>query len=164
MSVAAWIGDNLWEGAYFAPAVLGPAHVLFASNCEWPLLANVIDGVPRQDPWPLALGSRSLTNSFFMRLRPLVSRCPAWWVYITDPDNALSVIHWERQIHPEYFNASVLEAFEVERAAEGGDSRLVLFFADREGLLVFELGSEQLRIVFHGTADRLQAIDDLLHA
>jgi hypothetical protein len=162
MSVIAWLNENLWEGEYFAPRILGPERVLFTSRCDWPLLANVIDGVPRQDPWSLVLGSTSLTESFFIRLRPLVSRFPAWWVYITNPDNSLSVIHWEREIQARYFNPSVLEAFEVERAVEGGVSRLVLSFADRQGVIVFELDSE-LRIVFHGSPVRLQAIRDHLH-
>ena len=161
-SVASWIREQLWSDGYFAPERLAPVRVLFSTGVRSPLLVNVIDGGPREHSWPQVTGSTSPTESLFVRLRPLVAQHPAAWVYITDPDNALSLVHWEREARAELFTPHVLEVFEREPAREGGLARLVLGFADRQGLLVFELGEEDLRILLYATPARRREVVALL--
>ena len=156
MNVQAWIEQSLWKDCYFVPSLAGEGVEIFRSGVSFPLLASLIDGCHGTPHWPQG-ASRSLTAALFDAIRPLVRRDGASWFYITDPDNALSVFHWEKVIDPDFLNEFQLQEFELRPAEEGGTSCLGIAFHHGEGLLVFEL-SNCFTICYYGTPRRIEEL------
>ncbi|MBL9157445.1 MAG: hypothetical protein JNJ70_08235 [Verrucomicrobiales bacterium] len=123
-------------------------------------MTSLIDGCHGTPEWDRE-PSETFTDALFRALRGLVGRYGASWIYITDPDNALSVFQWEKEIDPNYFNSYRLIEFEKNPAEEGGASFLCIAFHDKEGIVVIESESS-LKITLHGTATRMDAMLDAL--
>lgn len=158
-----FIDKNLWEGGYFCPDKLGKERELFSSSYNTPLVSNIIDGVIPRAAWKLIDGA-SPTSSFFIHTKALVTRYVGTWIYINDPDNALSVIEWTKKIEPAYYNQYVMEEFERNPAVEGGISQLVLMFGDRKGIVVFLFGDEEaFKISYFGEDERFMELEKALN-
>ena len=163
MELTKYIENELFEDDYFCPEKPGSTKEIFSSGMRYPLLMNIIDGVTPRYTWPLITGSTSATESFFIKLKPIVKAHKSYWIYITDPDNVFSNIEWTREINPEYFNTYVLTEFETNPAVEGGVSYLILFFEDKRGMIVFEYDYGSLSIKYYGHDDRFKEINERLH-
>ncbi len=78
----------------------------------------------------------------------------AWWFYVTDPDNALSVLEWVRECHYDCALDASLSHFETNPAAEGGVCRLGLLGSSGRWLLFHECEPDELfTLSFHGPGD-----------
>lgn len=150
-----WIKNDLWGENYFEPERLGPKTVLYTVTFDGPLVGLLIDGHVAHSPW--------LTDEFFDRLRPLAERHPCSWLYITDPDDALSIVQWEQPYDPDWFTRRRLWVFETSPADEGGRCHLVLAFHDRRGIVVFVFHPcQSFEISFYGHPERLAEIRQCL--
>lgn len=153
MNIHTWIEQTLWGENYFEPGRAGDCVEVFQCGVSFPLVASLIDGCHGTPQWARG-ASPSNTKALFDAIRPLVQRDGASWFYVTDPDNALSVLHWTRVINAAFFNEYVLQEFELNPAEEGGDSHLGIAFHHGEGLLVFDL-SRNLTIRYYGSPARI---------
>jgi hypothetical protein len=148
-----WIETELWDECYFRPERLGPKSVLYATNFSGPLVGLLIDGHSTNAPWRM--------DDLFTRLRPLAERCPCSWLYITDPDDALSVFQWEQPYNADWFTRRRLWVFETSPADEGGMCNLILAFHDRRGIIVFAFHpGHSFEISFYGHPERLAEIHE----
>lgn len=146
-----WIETELWSGGYFEPERLGPRALLYATTFSGPLVGLLINGHAERAPWR--------TDELFDRLRPLAERHACSWLYITDPDDALSVLQWEQPYHRDWFSSRRLLVFDLSPAEEGGMCHLVLAFHDRRGIIVFAFHPGQsFEIAFYGDPERLLEI------
>ena len=161
MSIRAWIENNLWSENYFQPSLAGDESEIFRSGASFPLVTSLIDGCSGSPTWTRQ-PAESPTGSLFESLRPIVAKYGASWFYVTDPDNALSVFHWEREIDAQYFNQYVLDEFEKNRAVEGGASYMCIGLHDQSGVIVFEL-DESFKISFYGKDERENEIKSALN-
>ena len=159
MKIQEWV-TSLWDGIYFDPNKLGVKEELYKSGASFPLVTSLIDGCGVVASWSNDTGL-SKTETFFNRLRGLVRRYGASWFYVTDPDNALSIFHWEEQINPDYFNSSKLSVFEKYPAEEGGTSYLGIAFHDRRGMIIFECYNP-FTITCYGTVEFVEAVKKCL--
>ena len=162
MSLRSWVESELWDEEYFAPHRLSEGVEIFRCGLSFPLIASLIDGCRGEPQWVRG-SDETYTDALFRALRGLVRQYGASWFYITDPDNALSVFEWEREIDSGYvtslplFNSSPLDEFEKNPAQEGGNSSLCIGFHDREGIVVIEYGCI-LKITLYGTTERMAAM------
>lgn len=156
MSLTSWVESKLWDDRYFDPTKLSAGVEVFRSRLSFPLVASLIDGCHGAPQWEREQ-HETPTDALFRALRGLVQRYGASWIYITDPDNALSVVQWEKEIDPEYFNSYQLIEFEKNPAEEGGASFLCVAFHDREGIVVIECETS-LNITLYGTSARMDAM------
>ena len=146
-----WIENELWKDRYFSPDLLPERLELFRCGLSWPLIATIIDGYANEPNWTRDI-PLSNTNTLFQRLKDYSAIVGgSSFVYITDPDNALSIIQWERVVDDLNYWQAQLEELQVNPAVEGGTSYLVLAFNDRESVVVFELDPEEFCISFYGT-------------
>lgn len=152
MNIQTWIEHDLWADGYFTPTLAGDQQELFRSGISFPLITSLINGCHGKPTWDLQ-PSESPTNALFQSVRPLVKNRGASWFYITDPDNAFSILHWVKAIAPDEFNEYPLQEFELNPADQGGVSYLGLAFHDQQGILVFELNSEFFSLSFYGSTD-----------
>lgn len=160
MSIRRWVETSLWDEEYFDPSRLSPGVVIFSSGVSWPLVTSLINGCGGTPTWHLE-ASEQATPALFRSLRGLVRRYGASWFYVTDPDNALSVFHWEKEIDADYFNEFELAEFEKNPAEEGGISYLCIGLHDRAGLIVFEYG-DPFRILLYGDQMRMREFQQAL--
>ena len=151
--------DHLFKESYFSPSLIGGVKIELGSfKFKEPLLANVIDGCLKTAKWKLNKPCGA-TRSLFQNLKPLVSQHGASWFYITDPDNALSVINWQREATD--FHENVLSVFEKEPALQGGVAYLCLIFHNLKSLLVFEY-DEELNINYYGCEEFYRNIEEAI--
>lgn len=160
MEIKKWIKEHLWEDDYFTPEKLGPKHNIYSSNYRWPLITSLIEGNGTKATWNLT-NERGLTESFFQSVKPLISRYNASWFYVTDPDNALSVFEWEKEIDSKYFNDYELKEFQENPAKEGGSMYLGILLHSLDGMILFDL-SQIFEINFYGTDTKWKDLKNLL--
>lgn len=156
MNLRSWVESELWNENYFDPTRLSSGVEIFRSGLSFPLIASLIDGRSGVPGWKRD-SHETHTEALLRLVRPFVRRYGASWIYITDPDNALSVFEWEREIDPEFFNSYPLIEFEKNPAEEGGASFLIIAFHDREGLIVIECESA-LKITLYATSKRMSEL------
>lgn len=156
MELRSWLESELWDENYFDPRRLSEGVEVFRSGLSFPLITSLIDGCRGTPEW-VRQPHETHSDALFRSLRGLVRRYGASWLYITDPDNALSVFEWEKEIDPDYFNSHPLIEFEKNPAQEGGASFLCIGFHDREGLVVIERETT-LKITLHANPERMAEI------
>jgi hypothetical protein len=104
---------------------------------------------------------RRRTNELVRQVAQVTGRERAFWFYVTDPDNCLSVVNWVRTCNYECALDSQLSNFETEPAIQGGVSRLGLLGSSGQWLLLHEYHpDEEFSISFHGP---LTTCDELEH-
>ncbi len=88
----------------------------------------------------------------------------AYWFYVTDPDNALSLLSWVRICNYEYAVEYHLSSFETSPTPEGGVARLGLIGAGTQWMLLHEHNPcNDFKIEFHGSVAMCRAVTELLH-
>lgn len=112
---------------------LGKETVLYSARIPDSFVLAVIEGNVTPAPFKYADLMKAVMSA--------TNEQPCYWVYITEPDNALAVVEqlrphrWEA-LYSQYYQ---LEAFEKNPAAEGGCSYMCLLPEDKSWLLVHEL-------------------------
>ena len=160
MNIRTWIKQDAWRGLYFKPTLLGDEFEIFRSGASFPLVTSLVDGCQSEPNWARE-PAEAPTDALFASLKPIVARLGASWFYVTDPDNALSLLEWEEEINPDSFNSLILQEFETNRAVEGGTSYMCIAFHDRSGLIVFRLDN-YFRICFYGSNHRKKDLQKAL--
>jgi len=155
LAMREWIEKELWGEGFFRPERVGPQAVLYAATFSGPLVGLLIDGYQTQAPWRM--------DELFDRLRPVAERHSCSWIYITDPDDALSNFEWELPYDPSWFNRHRLGVFEDSPSAQGGMCHLVLAFHDHRGVIDFAFHpNHSFEILFYGDAERLAEIREFV--
>jgi len=94
--VSKWIAQNLWDENYFSAALFPRSVRLYRTPLDSPMLVRIIDGTTVGAKWSkFRLGKFTLLVN---TIKELTRREAAFWFYITDPDNALSIIEWVGRI------------------------------------------------------------------
>jgi len=146
-----WIVTKLWRDSYFTPSNFDEAFEMYRCGLSTTLLASLLDGCGGEPVWCRDLPLTN-SNTLFKHLKTFSHRVGGCtFLYITDPDNALSIIHWERVMDDDCSWGLLLEEFERNPAQEGGTSYLVCAFNNQKSVVVFEKDVEDFMITFYGT-------------
>jgi hypothetical protein len=151
-----WIKDSLWEGGYFDPDAFAEKRVLFSHPWRGPLVALLFEKNLHLPSWRCD-SDGSYIEALFARLRAAAEVFPCSWCYITDPDDALSVVIWEGSVTKLGCHSGLLGCFEHEPAEQGGSQYLCLIFDDRKGLFVFSR-KKGFELSYYGSDERWRMV------
>jgi hypothetical protein len=154
----AWIVNTLiGPNKYFAPTGFESTTSLYHTALPGSFVLSVIDGV---SPAPFRVpGGRSAYNELVRVVQRVSDDEQAFWFYVTDPDNAFSMLEWVQPCNYDHALDHRLESFERSPAIEGGRSLLGLAGASRRWLLLHEYEqSESFEISVYGPSEFCRAI------
>ena len=146
-----WIGSRLiGPDSHFAPNGFEASVTVYRIQMRGSFLASLINGVQEMTSFSAPSG-RYRYNELVRQVAQVTGREPAFWFYVTDPDNCLSVVNWVHACNYECALDSPLSSFETELAVQGGVSRLGLVGGSGQWLLLHEYHSdEEFSISFYG--------------
>lgn len=130
-----WVLREAWDENYFRPDFLGSKHLIYSIEWNLPYVAAMIDGVSTSPPWGTTTSGP--TETLFGRLKEVVRTRKASWIFVSDPDNSLSVLEAASPATPENSGIRKLWMFDTHSVDQGGNQYLALVFEDRSGAVVF---------------------------
>jgi len=150
----AWVNSTLiGSDGYFAPFGFASNLTLYHTPLGGSFVLSLIDGSARPAPFRVPAG-RSAYNELVRTVQRASGDEKAYWFYVTDPDNALSVLEWVHHCNYNHALDYWLESFERSPAAEGGCSWLGLAGLGRQWLLLHEYNQcNSFGISVHGTIE-----------
>lgn len=133
-----WVSATLiGQNGYFAPTGFESSLALYHTRLAGSFVLSLIDGTASPAPFRVPEG-RSAYNELVRAVQRASDGESAYWFYVTDPDNAQSMLEWVHRCHFEHALDYRLESFERTPAAQGGCSWLGLAGASRRWLLLHE--------------------------
>lgn len=157
--VKSWIsGTLIGSDGYFAPTGFEASLSLYHTKLGGSFVLSLIDGSARPAAFRVPQG-RSAYNELVRLVQRVSGDEQAYWFYVADPDNALSVLEWVHRCYYDHALDYRLESFERTPAAEGGCSWLGLVGASRRWLLLHEYNQgNSFGISIHGPAEFCRAV------
>lgn len=157
--VKAWINDKLiGPDGFFDPSGFETSHTLYHTPLTWSFVLSLIDGITCPAPFRVAKGC-SPYNELIRSVQRTSGNEPAYNFYVTDPDNALSILQWVHRCNYERHLGHLLESFERSPAEEGGCSWLGLTGVSRQWLLLHKYNQcNSFSISIHGSPKFCQAV------
>lgn len=149
-----WIARVLiGSDGYFVPQGFESSLQLYLTPLSGSFLLSLLDGIATPLPFLVCEG-RSRYAELIRAVQRGSDYETANWFYITNPDNALSILEWVRPLRREHPVDVWLDEFERSPAKEGGVAFLGLAPDSKRWLLLHEYEqSESFKITVHGAAD-----------
>ena len=156
----AWILEALRDDdcLYIRPRGYEQSVRLYATRLSGGFLATLIDG--REASARFGVPASEFAYPGLLRaLARLTESEACFWFYVTDPDNALSLLQWTLPNNPGSTSDQHLKAFEQTPARQGGCSHLGLLAAGARWLLWHShIPDEEFEITFHASRPLCQAL------
>lgn len=130
-----WVLEEAWDENYFRPDFLGPKHLIHSIEWGLPLVATMIEGLPASPRW--RMNGVGATEALFSILNDAIGSREATWIFVSNPDNAVSILKAAYPATSEGSAVRNLWLFETNSVDEGGNQHLALIFEDRSGAVVF---------------------------
>lgn len=155
----AWVsGTLIGPDGYFSPTGFDASLTLYHTPLGGSFVLSIIDGSARPAPFHVPEG-RSMYNELVRAAQRASGGEPAYWFYVTDSDNALSVLEWMHRCNYDDALDHCLESFERTPAVEGVFSWLGLAGASRKWLLLHEYSQcNSFGMSVHGPPDLCRAV------
>ena len=162
-AIETWLRSTQFsDDRYFSPSGFEDSVQLYHTPLDLSFVQTVIDGTSRHAPFSNK-NDGSRYQALVDAIRTVTEDEPAYWFYVTDPDNAVSLLSWIRVCNYEYAVEYHLSCFETSPAPEGGLAQLGLVGEDTRWMLLHQHNPcNDFRIEFHGSTALCSAVAELL--
>ena len=143
-----WYSKYLFDPISWYPERLGPSKTIFSVASKYPATSFFLD------PSPVAslaapLGGRRNSEVLFEVLGSLAEGDDVGIFYLTSPDGAVMMQHWDTPFDRRFWTPGLLATFENIPSDQDGGRFLALVFFALKSVVIFD-GYHGLNVSFHG--------------
>ncbi|MBK1883946.1 hypothetical protein JIN85_16120 [Luteolibacter pohnpeiensis] len=144
-----WFERTLIFEENFHPEKIGIKRVIYSNRYQAPLISLFIDPPPVVGPSWTCVTGKTLSESFFIKLKNALQDHECWWLLILFPQNEYVYLHGVGSADDTSWHMRKLYAFE-NIGSQGGRQILGLLIGEQRDLLIIEL-NDGIEISFYGS-------------